>query len=86
MWWDHGMTWEWMIVGGLMMLLVWGGLIALTVVVVRARSGAGSRQSADKVGSSALTPGTALDALKERYARGEITKAEYEDIRRDLTT
>jgi hypothetical protein len=27
---------------------------------------------------------TALDILKERYARGEITKAEYDEMRRDL--
>ena len=27
---------------------------------------------------------TALDLLKERYARGEIGKAEFDQIRRDL--
>jgi len=29
---------------------------------------------------------TALDILKKRYARGEITKEEYETIKRDLLT
>ena len=28
--------------------------------------------------------GTALDVLKERYARGEIGQEEYQEIRRDL--
>jgi putative membrane protein len=27
---------------------------------------------------------TPLEILKERYARGEISRAEYEDMRRDL--
>jgi uncharacterized membrane protein len=28
--------------------------------------------------------GSPLDILKERYARGEITKTEYDEMRRDL--
>jgi uncharacterized membrane protein len=28
--------------------------------------------------------GSALEILKERYARGEITREEYQDMRRDL--
>ena len=28
---------------------------------------------------------TALDVLQERYARGEITREEYEQMRRDLS-
>ncbi|NIN34119.1 MAG: SHOCT domain-containing protein [Gammaproteobacteria bacterium] len=82
MWWIDGFGWGWMIFGGLMMVLFWGGLIALVVLAVQTVSG--SRHSADKVGSSTSTPTTALNILKERYARGEISKAEYEEMRPDI--
>ena len=55
--------------GGLMMMVVfWGLVIGLIVLAVRGfsnRSDAGSGRSA-------------LDVLKERYARGEIDDEEYE--------
>ena len=61
--------------GGLTMLLVWLVPIALVVALVvylfrSPRAG----------GTSA----TALDILKERYARGEIGKDEFEQKKRDL--
>ena len=85
MWWGHGFegfSWEWMLFGGLMMLLFWGGLIALLVVV--ARGFLSSQRSSGSAGSSASAGNTALDILKARYARGEITKAEYDEMRREL--
>ena len=78
MWWGHGFSWGWMLFGGLMMLLFWGGLIALVVLVVRGLSGP---TNAANSSSSEATSNTALDILKERYARGEITKTEYEEMR-----
>jgi putative membrane protein len=80
MWWGHGWSWEGMLFGGLMMLFFWGGLIALAVVVIRGLASSSSRQLSDSSGSSE----SALDILKRRYARGEISKAEYEEMRRDL--
>jgi putative membrane protein len=81
MWWTHGsLGWGEMLFGALMMLLFWGGLIALAWFVLRAAVGSGSRRPGDEAGSSS----EALRIVKERYARGEISKAEYEEIRRDI--
>lgn len=84
MWWGYGYGWEWMIFGGLMMLLFWGGLIAAAVMVSRAVFGVGSQQITEKAGAAASIHNAPLNVLKERYARGEITQAEYEEIRDDL--
>ncbi len=54
--------------GGLMMLLFWGLVIGLVVLAVRGFSGR----------SDAPRGNSALDVLKERYARGEIDEEEYE--------
>ena len=83
MWWTDGFSWGWMMIfGSLMMILFWGGLIALVVVAVRAFSGAG--QSTGSADSPTSTDNTALNILKERYARGEISKAEFEEMRDNL--
>ncbi|WP_417809725.1 SHOCT domain-containing protein [Thioclava sp.] len=58
---------NWMF-GGLMMVVFWGLIIGLIVLVVRGFSG----RSDGAAGQSAL------DILKERYARGEIDEEEYE--------
>lgn len=62
--------------GGLWMVLWWVlpilGIVALVNWMNRA---GGNRQER-----------TALDILKERYARGEIDQAEFEQKRRDLET
>jgi putative membrane protein len=80
MWWGHGMTWEGMIWGGLMMLLFWGGLIALAVILIRTFAKSGSERS----WTGGESADTALEIIKKRYARGEISKSEYEEMRRDL--
>lgn len=59
--------------GMLTMLLFWIGLILLIVWLVRAVIGGGN-QSAP----------TAREHLDRRYARGELTRKEYEQIKKDL--
>lgn len=82
--WDTGWGWGWMMMGGFMMLLFWGGLIVLLILAVRAFTSGGSHSSTAAPPSGQATGSTALDVLKERYARGEITKAEYEEMRETI--
>lgn len=77
MWWSH-MGWSEMLFGALMMLLFWGGLILLVWFIARSAGRAGWRKPDEPAAP------TALDILKERYARGEVGKAEYEEMRRDI--
>ncbi len=69
-----------MLFGGLMMLVFWGGLIVLGFIAVRALAYPGGGRSSTPAGGA-----QPLEALKERYARGEITKEQYESMRRDLS-
>lgn len=64
---------------GIGMLLFWGLIIVVVVALAR---GLGSRSGGPE---PRLGEKTTLDILGERYARGEIDKAEYEEKRRDLT-
>lgn len=74
--WSGDLAWHsgWMGLGG---LLFWGLVIALIVFAVR--GGVCCQRRHDRPGEK-----TALDLLKERYARGEIDQAEFEQKRRDL--
>lgn len=89
MWYTHhGFSWEGMIFGGLMMILFWGGLIALVVWLFRSYVGVNPNRTSDRTDGDSpyRSPGNALEILKERYARGEISKAEYEEMRDVLRT
>ncbi|HBY93191.1 MAG: SHOCT domain-containing protein [Ardenticatenaceae bacterium] len=71
--------------GIIFMLAFWVLVIALAVWLVSAlfpRSTGTLPSQYTRSNSDASKP--ALEILKRRYAQGEITKAEYEDIRNDL--
>jgi len=83
MWFADGFHWGWVLFGGLMMLLFWGGLIALAVVIVRGFSGSGSRLAGDGEEFPSGQP-SPMQILEMRYSRGEIDREEFNAIRDDL--
>jgi putative membrane protein len=75
-----------MLFGGLFMLLFWGGVIALIILAVWALTRFSGGKSGGWVGSTGQVSNRALEILKERYARGELTREQFDTMRRDLTT
>lgn len=74
-----GMMGSFGIMGGLMgvgMVLFWG--LVIWGIVALARGGVQTNNGSFSQGDSAL------EILKRRYARGEITKQEYEERKKDL--
>jgi putative membrane protein len=83
--WDWGFGWGGMLFGGLMMIVFWGGLTAIIVLAIRAFTGNRNRSDYFNNTSTPDSPReTPLEMLQARYARGEISKEEYETIRQDL--
>jgi putative membrane protein len=79
MWYMHdGWGW-WMVFSGIWMLVFWGAIIWLVVWGVKKLLGHGE--------SKGGTPEShdPLDIAKKRYAKGEISKEEFDQIKKDLT-
>ena len=79
MWWGGG--WYAMIFGPLFMILFLAVLIVVAVILVR---GLGGPWSGPVSPHHPLVSRTPLDILRERFARGEIDKEEFEERRRVL--
>lgn len=73
------MGWGWWGMGWIFMIIFWGLVIAGLIFLIRWLAGLGrSRPSHDKAQDSAL------EILRQRYAKGEINKDEFEEKKRDL--
>jgi putative membrane protein len=75
MWGDSGYGWGWAMGFHMISMVLFWVLIILGIVVLVKWIG----------GSTAPREKSALEILEERYARGEIDKAEFEDKKRALT-
>ena len=73
MWDSSGVWWN---IYGVFMVLIWGGFLALFIWWITKR---GKRDGERE------TKSNALDIIKERYAKGEISKEEFEQIKKDLS-
>lgn len=80
--WHDGWNWGWghMMFGGFMMVVFWGTIIVLIILAVR---WLGGNSTQGRTGSASGK--AALDILEERFARGEIDKAEFEERKRSLS-
>ena len=68
-----GMGW-WMLFGGVWAVVFWGALIGLVAWVIIRITRRGESDKKDESG----------ETVRERYARGEISREEFEQIRKDL--
>jgi putative membrane protein len=74
----HPLTWSWDAwgLGTMLMMLVFWGLVVVGIML--------AIRWAARMGRAGATSDRALDILRERYARGEIDKDEFEAKKQDL--
>ena len=71
------MGWLWMVMAFLFMAAFWVGFALLIIYGIRALSRSGRSGSGREL--------SALDIARNRFARGELSKEEYEKLKRDLS-
>lgn len=69
-----GMGWGWIGIGAVHMVLFWALVILALVAAVKWLTGGAARFDETRP----------IDILKARYARGELTREEFERMKREL--
>jgi putative membrane protein len=80
--WDYG--WHGWFLGSLMMLLSLAVIVAVVVLLLRWLGGPGHGEPGHGRHQPPANGQSPIDILKERFARGEIDKEEFEERRRVL--
>lgn len=78
MWYWYDISGWRLILGGILMIIFWGGIIALMVRKIR--------RAAAHDGSGATAGRSPLDIARELYSRGEVSQEGFEQIKRDLSS
>ena len=72
----------------MMFWMPWGGMFIMPIfmiVCVALLFLLFYRRASSNIEPSVIRPESALEILKKRYARGEITKTEFESMKKDLS-
>jgi len=81
--------WPRLLCGGVFFLLVVALLVMVGIMLLRALAGPGDQgpgpSSMGPAGQMGPRAERALDIVRERYARGEISKEQFEQMRRDIS-
>lgn len=87
--WNNGYDGGMSVFGGILMMVFWVaiivGIVLLVVWLTRQVAGGQGFGGGQTSGHAVGHTDTAIDILSQRYARGEIDKAEFEEKKKDLT-
>ena len=79
------MYWPWPWFGGIFSILISILIIVIIVrIIIRIATGGGHRHHHWHDYYDAESKNSALNILQERYAKGEITKEQYDNMKKDL--
>ncbi len=73
----YGSGWGWMVGGWIMMVVFWGLVIVGIVALVRSLGDRG-------LSHQTRNPEHPIEILRRRYAAGELTKEQFEEMKRNV--